>query len=78
MTVALRSPATIGALVSVDNAPVDATLRSDFAKYIQGMKQIEDRQVTKHSEAEDILAQYEKVRNAWSWFFAPLYERRIS
>lgn len=46
----------------MDNAPVDATLRSDFAKYTQGMKRIEDAQITKQSEADDILKHYEKVR----------------
>lgn len=61
MTVALRSPDSIGALVSVDNAPVDAVLRSDFAKYTQAMRRIEDAHITKQSEADDILKQYEKV-----------------
>ncbi|KAI9881379.1 MAG: hypothetical protein M1830_003386 [Pleopsidium flavum] len=60
MTVALRSPSIVGALISVDNAPVDAILKSDFANYIQGMKRIEDAQVTKQFEADDILKQYEK------------------
>ena len=61
MTIALRSPNTVGSLISVDNAPVDATLKSDFPKYIQGMRRIEEAQITKHSEAEDIMKQYESV-----------------
>ncbi len=61
MTVALRSPDTVGALISVDNAPVDATLKSDFPNYIRGMKRIEDARITKQAEAEDIMKQYESV-----------------
>ncbi|KAF1346754.1 Alpha/Beta hydrolase protein [Delphinella strobiligena] len=59
MVVALRARTKIANLVSVDNAPVDAALKSDFAKYIQGMRKIEDSHVTKQSEADAILAEYE-------------------
>jgi len=59
MVVALRSRASISALVSVDNAPVDAALKSDFAKYVQGMRKIEDSRVKKQSEADAILAEFE-------------------
>ena len=62
MTVALRSPHLVKNLVSVDDAPVDAALRSDFAKYARGMQKIEDRQVTKQSEADEILKDFEEVR----------------
>lgn len=61
MTIALRSPDTVGALISVDNAPVDAALTSDFPKYIRGMRRIEDAQITKQIEAEDIMKEYESV-----------------
>ncbi|KAI9841909.1 MAG: hypothetical protein M1837_000295 [Sclerophora amabilis] len=60
MTVALRSPDLVGNLVSVDNAPVDAALKGDFAKYVQGMRKIEDAQVTKQTEADEILQDIEK------------------
>ena len=63
MTVALRSPDSIGALIPVDNAPVDATLKSAFAKYIQGMRKIEDAQVVTHVEADRLLSDFEDVRN---------------
>ena len=71
MTVALRSPQLVGALVPVDNAPVDANLNSDFHKYIQGMRDIEEAQVQRQAEADDILKKYEKVGRpsliaAWS------------
>ncbi|MCJ1373511.1 hypothetical protein MMC20_004739 [Loxospora ochrophaea] len=59
MTVALRSPDSIGALIPVDNAPVDATLKSAFAKYIQGMRKIEDAQVVTHVEADRLLSDFE-------------------
>ncbi|KAF1985958.1 alpha/beta-hydrolase [Aulographum hederae CBS 113979] len=58
MTVALTSPSKVGSIVSVDNAPVDAALKSDFGKYIQGMRKVEDAQVTKQSEADEILQDF--------------------
>ncbi len=63
MTVALNSPQAIGNVVSVDNAPVDAALKSDFGKYIQGMKRIEEAGITKQSDADEILKEYEEVSN---------------
>ena len=61
MTLALRSPKRISAMISVDNAPVDAMLKSDFGKYVQGMRMIEDANVTKQVEADAILKTVEKV-----------------
>lgn len=60
MAVALAEPAMVRDIVSVDNAPLDAQLGSDFGKYIQGMKRIDAAGVTKQSEADKILAEYEK------------------
>ncbi|KAL1958325.1 hypothetical protein VTO42DRAFT_4642 [Malbranchea cinnamomea] len=60
MTVALRSPETVSAVISVDNSPVSVPLSSDFAKYVRGMKHIEEAKVTKQKEADEILAQYEE------------------
>ncbi|KAL8944402.1 MAG: hypothetical protein Q9216_000453 [Gyalolechia sp. 2 TL-2023] len=62
MTVALRSPEALGALISVDNAPIDANLASDFRKYLEGMQEIEEAEVKKQVEADQILRQYEDVR----------------
>lgn len=59
MVVALRSKVPISALISVDNAPVDAALKSDFASYTRGMLRIADANVQKQSEADAILAEYE-------------------
>lgn len=61
MTVALRSPSLLRALVPVDNAPIDANLKSDFHIYVQGMREIEDRHVSKHKDADKILERYEKA-----------------
>lgn len=77
MTLALRSPDTVGALISVDNAPVDAALTSDFPKYIRGMRRIEDAQITKQVEAEEIMKQYESVCGALTLFSANLLTREF-
>ena len=61
MTVALQKPDSIQNLVSVDNAPVDAALKSDFGKYIMGMRKVEEAHVQKQSEADEILKLYEDV-----------------
>jgi hypothetical protein len=61
MTLALRSPEIINDIVSVDNAPIDAALLSNFGKYIQGMKKIEEAGVTRQAEADKILVNYEEV-----------------
>lgn len=61
MTVALRSPSIVSSLIPVDNAPVNAPLKSDFSKYVQGMQKIESANVTKQSDADAILQDYEEV-----------------
>lgn len=61
MALALKSPELVEDIVSVDNAPIDAALLSNFGKYIQGMKRIEEAGVTRQAEADNILKEYEKV-----------------
>ena len=61
MTVALRSPHLLRALVPVDNAPVDVSLSAEFPKYVQAMKEIDEVQPRKQAEADEILEKYEKV-----------------
>jgi pimeloyl-ACP methyl ester carboxylesterase len=61
MTLALRNPHFISALIPVDNSPIDATLKSDFGRYVQGMRVVEEAQVTKQSDADAILQKYEKA-----------------
>jgi hypothetical protein len=58
---ALSEPHLVRDLVSVDNAPVDAALQGTFAKYIQGMRKIEESGVTRQTEADQILQAYEPV-----------------
>ena len=69
MTLALRSPGKVADIVPIDNAPVDAALTSDFPKYTQGMRKVEEAGVTKLSEADKILADYAPVCHT---FFKPL------
>lgn len=59
MTLALEQPSLISNIISVDNAPIDATLSRSFANYIRGMKHIEEAGATRQSEADKILAEYE-------------------
>lgn len=60
MAVALRDNVKVGSLISVDNAPVDAALKSDFAKYTVGMRKIEETGVKSLKEADKILMDYEE------------------
>ncbi|KAI0120030.1 alpha beta hydrolase fold family [Nemania sp. FL0031] len=59
MTLALQQPELISDIVSVDNAPIDATLSRNFATYIRGMRHIEEAGVTRQSESDKILSSYE-------------------
>lgn len=59
MAVALRKQVNIGSLIPVDNAPVDAALKSDFSKYIIGMRKVEEANVSSLKEADRILQPYE-------------------
>ena len=60
MTVALRRRVKINSLIPIDNAPVDAALKSDFGKYMQGMRAVEAAGVTKQSDADKVLLPYEE------------------
>jgi pimeloyl-ACP methyl ester carboxylesterase len=64
MAVALRSPDRVSALIPVDNAPVNAALKSDFPNYVRGMQKVEAEKVSKQSDANKILEDYEEV-----WLF---------
>ena len=61
MTVAIRSPDMIQDIIAVDNAPVNAQLGAQFARYVQAMKKIEAAGVAKQSEADAILKEIENV-----------------
>ncbi|OGE47575.1 hypothetical protein PENARI_c041G11155 [Penicillium arizonense] len=60
MAVALLSPDRVSALIPVDNAPVNAALKSDFPKYVRGMQKVEAEKVSKQSDANKILEDYEE------------------
>lgn len=59
MTLALQSPSLVRDIISVDNAPVDAVMESSFGKYVQAMKKIDSAGITRQSEADNILKDYE-------------------
>lgn len=61
MTVALRSPGQVAGLIPVDNAPVHAPLKTDFSLYVEGMQRVDAAGVTKQSDADQILQEYEEV-----------------
>ena len=63
MTLALRDPKLLGALISVDNAPVAAPIGVDFLTYIQSMRVIEKRKIIKRSEADQVMELVEKVQD---------------
>ncbi|KAJ5141136.1 hypothetical protein N7526_002131 [Penicillium atrosanguineum] len=60
MTLALQSPERVSGLIPVDNAPVNAALKSDFPKYVRGMQHVERAKVSKQSDANKILEEYEE------------------
>ncbi|KJZ71026.1 hypothetical protein HIM_09580 [Hirsutella minnesotensis 3608] len=59
MMLALSRPEMVANLVSVDNAPVSATLNRDFAKYIKGMEKVQAANVTRQAEADEIMREFE-------------------
>lgn len=60
MTVALRNPDNCADIIAVDNAPVDAALASDFPRYVEGMRRVEEAKVSSQKEADAILEPYAK------------------
>ncbi|KAG9247893.1 prolyl oligopeptidase-like protein [Calycina marina] len=60
MTLALQLPDLMKDIISVDNAPWDVALLSDFGKYVRAMKNIEQAGVTKQTEADAILQEVEE------------------
>lgn len=61
MVVALRKRVRISNLIPVDNAPVDAALKSYFHSYVKGMRAVANAEVKKQSEADAILKDYEEA-----------------
>lgn len=61
MCVALSEPQRIKNLIPVDNAPVDASFKSDFGQFLQGMREVAKHKPKKQKQAEEILKPYAKV-----------------
>ncbi|KAI1180927.1 alpha beta hydrolase fold family [Nemania sp. FL0916] len=77
MTLALDQPSLISNIVSVDNAPIDAVLSRDFAKYVRGMRHIEEAGATRQSEADEILADYEPDLGIRQFLLGNLYRTTV-
>ncbi|KAK8170005.1 Alpha/Beta hydrolase protein [Phyllosticta citrichinensis] len=75
MTVALRKPEIVRDLIPVDNAPVDAALKNDFAAYIKGMMAIDEAHIKRHKHAHEILEPY-CPEQAVEWFLFTNMKRR--
>lgn len=67
MTLALQEPNLIANLIAVDNAPVDAALKSDFHNYVRGMKEVEKACPQKQAEADEILKPFAEVGDQAGW-----------
>ncbi|KAF2218265.1 abhydrolase domain-containing protein [Elsinoe ampelina] len=59
MALALRGKCPVANLISVDNAPVDAALKSDFGTYCAGMRAVAAAGVKTLGEADAVMAEYE-------------------
>lgn len=55
MVLALRHPELVKYLIAVDNSPADVAITSEFPRYMRRMKDIEAAQLTKQSEADQML-----------------------
>ncbi|KUI58874.1 hypothetical protein VP1G_06120 [Cytospora mali] len=73
MTLALRSPELVKDIIAVDNAPVDAVLGTDFAKYVRNMKKIEEADVSSLKEADAIMAEVEESLPIRQFLLGNLY-----
>lgn len=61
MALALGSPDLISDIVAVDNSPADVSLSREFPDYVRAMKKVQAAQTTRQAEADEILAEVEKV-----------------
>ncbi len=73
MTLALSEPDLVANLISVDNAPIDARLESEFARYVRGMKKIDGSDVKRLAEADKILEPYEQSLTIRQFLLGNLY-----
>ncbi|KAI8333893.1 Alpha/Beta hydrolase protein [Chlamydoabsidia padenii] len=59
MTLAMTHPHIVYKLIVADIAPVHMTLLPEFPKYVQGMKVVQETQLKRQSEADQIMKDYE-------------------
>lgn len=64
MTLALRAPNSYSGIVPVDNSPVDAALKSDFSTYVQGMREVEEKNNAASSDATTTTANKKPFRQS--------------
>lgn len=62
MAQALLEPDSISKLIAVDMSPAKGRISPEFAKYIDGMRKVQDAQVKSKKDADVILQDYESVR----------------
>lgn len=61
MAVALRGRVPVANLIPIDNSPVDAALKSDFGKYVDGMRAIAAAKPARQSDADALLRPFEEA-----------------
>lgn len=61
MAHALTEPDSIDKLISVDMSPAKGKISPEFAKYIEGSREVEKANVTSKKDADVILQNYEEV-----------------
>lgn len=61
MALSLAAPSLLSKLVSVDMSPAVGAISDEFAKYIDAMKEVEEKGCKDKKEADKVLEKYEPV-----------------
>lgn len=61
MAHALAEPDSLEKLISVDMSPAKGAISAEFARYIDGMRKVQEARVSSKKEADAILVPYEEV-----------------
>lgn len=64
MTHALSEPDSISKLIVIDISPAKGAISPEFAKYVTGMREVNEARVSSKKEGDQILQSYEEVRVA--------------
>jgi hypothetical protein len=62
MAQALSEPDSISKLIVIDITPARAGISSDFVKYVDAMREVQNANVSSKKEGDKILQPYEEVR----------------